>query len=82
MNKEIPRSSESWIRMLVRTLSSGVLNRTAQTGAPASARTTLAPIARRRVLFPDMFEPVMSRKLPGGPTVTLFDTRARSGRSG
>ena len=48
----------------------------------AWASTTLTPTARRRVLLPDMFDPVTRRNVPGGPIVTSFRTRVSSWSSG
>ena len=75
MKYDTPASSESWTRMLVHGRSGGILRRSAHTGAPACASTTLTPTARSSVLLPDMFDPVTIRKPPGGPTVTSFATR-------
>ena len=66
------------MRMLVHT-STGVSRiDVAQTGPPAWASTTFVPIARKSVLLPDMFEPVTSKNVPGGPTVTSLLTRVSS----
>ena len=49
--------------------------RRAHTGPPASARTALTPIARRRVLLPLMFEPVITSAVPAPFSATSFATR-------
>src|SRR5947209_146580 len=54
----------------------------AETGAPAHARTLLSPIERRRVLFPDMFEPDKMSKRTFWPSSTWFPTATEAGRSG
>ena len=49
---------------------------------PACASTVFRPIARSSVLLPDMFDPVTSSSVPGGPTWTSLPTRRSSGISG
>ena len=82
MKYERPSSSESWTRMLVCRSHGGRRIRAAQTQPPACASTVLRPIARSSVLLPDMFEPVTSSNVPGGPTCASLATRRRRGISG
>ena len=82
MKREIPSGQESSTRMLVQSRTGGRIRDAAQTGAPAPASTTLAPTARRSVLLPDMFEPVMKRNVPGGPTSTSLRTHVPGRRRG
>ena len=82
MKYERPCSSESWTRMLVSRSAAGIDRSVAHTGAPACASTALRPMARSSVLFPDMFDPVISSSVPGGPTTTSLATRRSSGISG
>ena len=42
------------------TCSGEIRNRPARTGAPAIARIAFVPTVRRRVLLPDMFDPLTS----------------------
>ncbi len=82
MKNDTPRSSESSTRMQLLIRSGGMTSDAAVTGAPACARTAFAPIARRSVLFPDMFEPVTKRNRPTGPTSTSLATAWSLGSSG
>ena len=82
MKYDRPRSSESCTLMLVWRSHSGRDICRAQTQPPAWASTMLRPIERSSVLFPDMFDPVMRRTVPAGPTVTSLATRRSSGMSG
>ncbi len=82
MKNETPWASESCSRMLVHSATGGRRSAVAQTGPPACASTMLTPMARSSVLLPDMLEPVTSKNVPGGPTVTSFTTRAAPGSSG
>ena len=79
MKYDRPSSSESWTRMLVCRSHGGIRSRAAQTGAPACASTALRPIARSSVLLPDMFEPVTSRSVPGGPDLDVVRDAAAAG---
>ena len=54
----------------------------AHTAEPACARTVFRPTARSSVLLPDMFDPVTSTKVPGGPIVRSLVTIVSGGRSG
>ena len=68
MKKESPSSRESCTRMLVRMSPGGQAENMAQTVPPACASTVFTPMARSSVLLPDMFEPVTSSNVPGGPS--------------
>ena len=46
-------------------------SRAAHTQPPACASTALRPMARSSVLLPDMFEPVTSSSVPGGPDLDV-----------
>ena len=54
----------------------------AHTTDPACAITAARPIDRRRVLFPDMFEPVTSRNRPGPSRAASLGRRTLSGSNG
>ncbi len=54
----------------------------AQTGPPAQASAVLSPIARRKVLFPDIFDPETISKRMSRPNETSLPTDLASGRSG
>ena len=76
MKNDTPSWSESCTRKLVASTSPGGSRRSAaHTGAPVCASTALMPSVRSSVLLPDIFEPVTSRNVPGGPSVTSLATR-------
>ncbi len=75
MKKETPCASESCTRTLVQSESGGRVNCSAHTGAPILAMTIVMPAERSKVLLPDIFEPVTSKKVPCGPIWTSFVTR-------
>ncbi|MEZ4902158.1 MAG: hypothetical protein R2822_10580 [Spirosomataceae bacterium] len=52
-------SNESWVRILVNSRTKEQENESAHTTDPAKANTVLTPNVRKKVLFPDIFEPVM-----------------------
>ena len=54
----------------------------AVTGAPAQARTALSPMARSRVLFPDMLEPLTIHRRMPPPSETSLATASSGGISG
>ena len=54
----------------------------AQTGAPAKASTAFTPQVRRKVLLPDMFDPVTIMAFPAPSEVKLLLIRLSAGISG
>src|SRR2546423_159076 len=53
-----------------------------QPGPPAGPGPLWTARAGSGVFFPDISEPVTSRKVPAGPTVTSLTTRTSAGRKG
>src|SRR5689334_9556459 len=54
----------------------------AQTGAPHWLSKRLTPMVRRKVVLPDILEPVTSMSFCDRPTVQSFATRSEAGISG
>ena len=58
------------------------LSRRARTVAPAIASTALTPMARSSVLFPDMLEPLTSKRRVARLSETSLQTHFAAGMSG
>src|SRR5437660_11355992 len=56
--------------------------RDAATGAPAQARTVFRPMARRRVLLPDMLDPLTIQRRLGPPMATSLGTHRAAAING
>ena len=54
----------------------------AQTGAPIIPKTVLMPTVRRKVLFPDMLDPVINMTCPRSPMEKSLLTRWSTGSKG
>jgi hypothetical protein len=75
MKKDTPLEIESCTRMLTHGIAMGIVNARAHTGPQAAQHEVRAERTKQRAL-PDMFEPVTSRNVPRGPTVTSLSTRS------